>query len=61
MKLISTLIMLLGHMTLASLHFYIIILSKGLDGFQMFSFLVMHTMWGDFYANIIKKRIYGSR
>ena len=61
MKLISTLIMLLGHMTLASLHFYTIILNKGLDGFQMFSFLVMHAMWYDFYLNVIKKRIYGSR
>jgi len=61
MKLISTLIMLLGHMTLASLHFYTIILNKGLDGFQMFSFLVIHIMWSDFYTNIIKKRIYGSR
>jgi hypothetical protein len=61
MKLISTLIMLLGHMTLASLHFYTIILNKGLDGFQMFSFLVIHIMWYDFYLNVIKKRIYGSR
>jgi len=61
MKLISTLIMLLGHTTLASLHFYTIILNKGLDGFQMFSFLVIHAMWQDFYLNVIKKRIYGSR
>jgi hypothetical protein len=61
MKLISTLIMLLGHMILASLHFYIIILNKGLDGFQMFSFLIIHIMWSDFHTNIIKKRIYGFR
>jgi hypothetical protein len=53
--------MLLGHAILASLHFYTIILNKGLDGFQMFSFMAVHAMWQDFYAKIIKERIYGSR
>jgi hypothetical protein len=61
MKLINTLIMLLGHAILASLHFYTIILNKGLDGFQMFSFMAIHAMWQDFYAKVIKKRIYGSK
>jgi hypothetical protein len=61
MKLINTLIMLLGHAILASLHFYVIILNKGLDGFQMFSFMAVHAMWQDFYAKVIKKRIYGSK
>jgi hypothetical protein len=60
MKLISTLIMLLGHAILASLHSYIIS-NKGFDGFQMFSFMIIHAMWSDFYVKVIKERIYGSR
>jgi hypothetical protein len=61
MKSISTLIMLLGHATLASLHSYIITLNGGFDSFQIFSFAVVHGLWYNFYTKVIKERIYGSR
>ena len=61
MKLISTLIMLLGHAILASLHSYIITLNGGFDSFQILSFAVVHGLWYNFYTKVIKERIYGSR
>ena len=61
MKLISTLVMLLGHAILASLHSYIITLNEGFDSFQILSFAIVHGLWYNFYRDYLKERIYGSR
>jgi len=48
------LIMLLGHILLAILHYYLM-MNKGITEFQFISFAVVHYIWHDLVAN----RIYG--
>lgn len=44
----------LGHILLATLHYYLMSI-KGANGFQFFSFIVVHYIW----HSLIIDRIYG--
>jgi hypothetical protein len=47
---------LLGHVALAILHYYVMT-HKGIDGFQIFSFIFAHAIWNNSMKRVF--RIYG--
>jgi len=50
------LVTLLGHIALATLHYYVM-LNKGVDGLQIFSFIFAHAIWHGLMRRAF--RIYG--
>jgi hypothetical protein len=57
-KFISTLIMIIVHLFILIMHWYSMKIND-INWFQSLSFLIVHSLWQDFYRNYLKNRIYG--